>query len=286
MIHLSLPMEDYLASPAIGSSLLRKILESPAEFRAAQRKRFNDTKATLLGTAVHSMILEPDDFYKCYALQPEDWGARNKGDGYKKWSEFKAEAEHDGKTAVTWEDAELIRDISRAAHKITEITEQLVFGSTEVTAFATVHGIPLKARTDLLGTRLDANQTPSLWDLKTTSEDITDDKKLFGLITKYGYHFQAAHHMRVYNEAVNTTIARHECVDDFGWIFVSTNKAAPVIRMVQAPDKLLEWAGWDFDRACSRYHECTEMGRWPNVPHIVAELPIPDWAYLKYGVTA
>lgn len=287
MIYIDLPMEEYLASPAFGSSLFRKLLESPAEFKAAQRKRNTDTKATLLGTAMHTMILEPAQFFKRYSLQPADWGPRNKGEGYKLWNEFKSEADGLGKIPITWEDAELLRDVDRVAENIPQLAEQLTFGKTEVSAFATIDGIEFKARVDLVGSRVDDAMTPCLWDLKTTSEDIADDTKLFNVLRKYRYDFQAAQYLEVYNAAgMGELTGNHEYVEDFGWILVSTNKASPVVRIVQAPKELLSWAKSDFQKACDTYNYCLANGTWFGVKPIVTELYIPPWARELFGNTS
>lgn len=284
MIQYDLPFSEYLTSPGFGSSIFRKLLDSPAEFKAAQRKAALETRATTLGTAIHAFILEPSEFIKRYALQPEDWGARNKGDGYKRWNEFKTECEASGKIPVNWEDAQLLRDIDDAAGNVPQLSEQLTFGRSEVSAFAQIDFINFKARVDLVGSRVDDGMTPCFWDLKTTTEDITDDSKLFGLIRKYRYDFQAAHYLEVYNEAAgNMPHGGYEYVEDFGWIFISTNKAAPVVRMVQAPEELLRWGKSDFRKACDLYNHCSESGNWYNVNPIVTTLPIPQWAYEKYG---
>ena len=225
-LHFDLPMQQYLDHHGIGSSLLKHILATPADFYAARQKGNGETKQTILGTAVHTAVLEPKEFYQRYALQPQDWGPRNVGIGYKLWNDFKKEHSH--KICLNWEDAQYIRTVIMTVVKHSFLQEILKEGRSEVTAFADYKTFSLKARNDLLLPR-------AIYDVKTTSESLDN---IFSLVFKSGWHFQAAQQIRV----TNANLSPSEYVNDYGWIIISTATPAVHIKVVKAPPELIKWA--------------------------------------------
>lgn len=266
MIHYDLPMEEYLAHPAIGSSTLKNIMLTAADYKAALERKNDDTKSTSLGTAVHSVILEPEKFLSEYALQPEDWGPKNVGEGRKKWDAFKKE--NQGKTVIGFDDAQFLARVQLACSQNPFLKVHRINGKPECTGFTQYsEKIGLKARADLLGKDI-------IWDVKTTSESVDDDN-LFKLVFNSGYHFQAAHHMHVFN-------ALEAQIKSFGWIFISTKTPAVHIRMVQAPEILLKWARNDHQYALNKLEKCLETNDWSGYPQQIHELEIPEWARKMY----
>lgn len=252
MIHYDLPMSDYLKDPAIGSSHLKHILASPADFIAYRTKPFEDTPATILGTAAHTMILEPDEFTARYAMPEEDWGARNKGEGYKRWNGFKEANE--GKICLSYEQSQFIHALDQACddHRgLCKIIRE-IGGKSEVAAFTMRENraLDLKARTDWLG------NDGIIWDVKTTSKGCSD-WDLYKTASFMGYHFQAAHHMHVLRESGAD-------IKGFGWIFVDTDSPSVNIVTRLIPDGLMLFGVNDFKRACDLLAECIENESWPK----------------------
>ncbi len=267
MIYQDLPMGEYLAHPGIGSSLLRKILVTPADFKAAQRKKFNDTKATILGTAIHTIILEPKEFDNRYLCQTEDWGNKAKNPGKKLWDTLKAQGEASGKIVLGFDDYEKLQAIAAAAKQIPELQFLLDHGKVEVTAYTSdTPGFSLKARTDLLSLTLDGSE-PCCWDVKSTCENL-DDEKIAKIIFDNGYHFQGAHHLSVFK----TKMPALRC---FGWIFVSTQDDHAHMRIVQAPQEFLACGFRDYDIALKKLIHCIAKDEWPGHETIVTDLQIP-----------
>ena len=54
--------EEYHAHQALGSSSLKQLLKSPYKF--FQGIKINQTKAMVIGSTVHKLVLEPQDFDK------------------------------------------------------------------------------------------------------------------------------------------------------------------------------------------------------------------------------
>lgn len=266
MISYDMPMSDYLAHQAIGSSTLKNIMLTPADYKAALEQKSNETKATTLGTAVHTLILEPHKFDAQYALQPQDWGPRNVGMGKKNWDAFKKE--NQGKIVISFEEAWYLRRLARAAAANSHLIKIREESRAEVTGFINYNSqIQLKARSDLFG-------SITLWDLKTTSESMDDDN-LFKIVFNYGYHFQAAHHMLVFKTLGIPIFS-------FGWIFVSTKTPACHIRLVKAPAQLLEWGKKDHTFALNRLEECLNSNTWEGYPSAISTLTIPEWTKKIY----
>ena len=265
-IHFHLPMEDYLAHPGIGSSQLKKILTSPADFRAALSQKGTETKATSLGTAVHMAILEPELFAASYALQPEDWGPRNKGEGYKKWKAFKEE--NDGKDCISFEDGELLRRVLEACNKHKSLRMITANGKPEVTAVCTYRGQRLKARADWL------TADGWIWDVKTTSKEV-DDNNLGKTVFFNGYHFQAAHHSLVFREAGVD-------IKGFGWIFISTQTPAVHVITRRASEEVLDAGVYDHTFAFETLKRCQLSGQWQGFDDDIKDLRFPEFIDRNY----
>jgi len=75
-------------------SSMKRFAESPDHFIAYKKQVFEPTDAMLSGQLVHSLILEPETVADQYAIFD---GRTRRG---KVWDEFKAVAEHSGKTII------------------------------------------------------------------------------------------------------------------------------------------------------------------------------------------
>lgn len=251
-------MTDYAyhAHPRLGSSLLRKILTTPADFLYASSSRQESTPALLLGTAVHASYLQPIGVQEQIAMQPEDCGPRNSGDGKKRWDAFKKE--HEGKIVLGWDDAKTVLGCVAALTDIRPLTES---DRTEVTAFADIEGVELKARADL-------DDGEILWDVKTTTEEL-DEYNLSKSIASYGYHFQAAHYLEVFEAAGAPR-------KGFGIIWV--NKAAPHhSRITLLSDEFLAMGRNDFHYSLQLLNRCRATDVWPGYPREITTLSPPTW---------
>jgi len=248
---------DYHAHPRLGSSLLRKILTTPADFLYAQSARQESTQALLLGSAVHaSYLLHPIVTGEQIAMQPEDWGPRNAGEGKKRWDAFKKENE--GKIVLGWDDAQSVRGCVASLQDIRPLTES---DRTEVTAFADIDGVELKARADL-------DDGEILWDVKTTTEEL-DEYNLSKSIASYGYHFQAAHYLEVFAAAGAPR-------NGFGIIWV--NKSAPHhARVTLLSDEFLVMGRNDFYYSLQLLNSCRNTDVWPGYPREITTLSPPSW---------
>jgi len=262
-------MEDYLASDAIGSSQLKQIMRTPRDYKFSLKAKKKETSAQAKGTLYHSYMLERDLYKAEHMIQPEDWGSLSENPGRKKWAEFKAKAKLAGKTPVKFKDAQdlLLLDDVIESHAV--VKEILATHKAEVSFYGEIDGIKLKSREDLWS---EADGT--VWDVKTTSKDL-DDKSLAKVIFDCGYHFSAAHHIKV------MSLCGYD-VKSWGWIFVSTASSCPHIVVKKASRELLEYGETDFEYALQLLKECSESGAWPGYSEQITEIGLPSWAERRY----
>lgn len=259
-----LPMGDYLSHEYLGSSSLKKILESPADFIAAMKQR-EETKAMALGTAIHTAVLEPKEFLNRYLPQNLDWGPKNRLPGSKLWKELKESAKELGLIPLPYEDVQFIGRVRVAALSHRPLQKILSAGVAELTAFARGY----KARTDWI-----TDDEGFIWDLKTTSKPV-DDQSLERTIFNYGYHFQAAHHSWVFKEAGVD-------ISGFGWIFVSTGTPAVHIRLKRATPEMLTAGAIDHKYAMEQYENCKKDDIWPGYSDEIEDIDLPHYAARDY----
>lgn len=261
-IHYGLEMQDYLADPGDGSSDLKLLNSSPIDYITRKSQPPEETKALTLGTLVHTMILEPDEFSMRYILQPEDWGPKNCNPGRKKWDEFKKLAKENELIPIGYEWVPYLNLLHDELKNQTTLQELLKVGKVEVTGITKLNDIRLKARTDLLVNN-------SLFDVKTTSSGM-DDYSLARAVFDFGYHFQAVHHSWVFKMLLDTKL-------DFGWIFVSTGTPYPHVRILKADSLWLSYGQNDWDSAINTLATCRNQNHYPGYPTIPTVLPVPEY---------
>lgn len=144
------------------------------------------TPAMILGSAFHTMILEPDKFKEEFIVSPEpvllkDVG-RSRYDAYK---ESLAECELTSKIVVGWETYTTLRDMRDVLRENKEAVEILKDARIENSFFwQDEHsGLYLKCRPDAL-------QPNMIIDLKTTSD--ASPRAFQNEMVKFGYHVQFA----------------------------------------------------------------------------------------------
>lgn len=264
-LHFDLPMEKYIADPGIGSGQLKSILQSPAEYQWHAKYGTSETRALILGTAIHTWILEPDKFDREYLVPPEDWGPLNVSPARGLWNDFKNKAKDQGKTALKFADATWLLEFADRIKRHEGVQQLLAQGiGTEVTAVVEIDGIRYKARTDLL-------TKDTLWDVKTSAKGL-DDHEIERTIFTMGYHFQAAHHLRVISSIDPN-------VTNFGWIFTSKDGNLPQIRCLRAAEQWLHFGQIDWEAAHHRLKTCIATNSWPDAyADDITVINMPDWA--------
>jgi len=258
---------EYHAHPAISKSKLDSIARSPLHYWHRyinpDAQPPEPTPAMEFGTAVHSIILEPDLFNTEYTLAPSI--NRTTKAGKEAW----AEASASGKKLLgsdTLESLLAIREsvylhpIAKKALEAPGVAESSIFAVDPHTGFE------LKCRPDYL--------TDSNWivDVKTTADASLAEFQRS--VAKYRYHVQSAHYKKV--------VELHKKTPIQGFIFIVVEKTAPyAVQVFEASSSLMRIGEQEATRNLNDLaHALVQYPPdkpWPSYANSLVELNPPAW---------
>lgn len=258
---------DYHRHTAVSKSHLDLVARSPLHYWARyvdpSRVEPEPTPAMLMGTAVHTHVLELDAWDSRYVAAPEAIDRRTKA-GKELWAAFEAEAE--GRTVISRADADLVMAIGRAVHGHPAAAALLSWeGAAETTHMWTdaATGLECKCRPDWLTT-----DGSLIVDLKTT-----EDASPAGFrksISSWRYHVQAAWYLHGLEQATGRR------PDQF--IFICVEKKPPHAVAVYAADAEMVAAGYDTAmRDLEVLATCKQAGAWPGYSEQIELISLPPW---------
>lgn len=255
-IYYGKPADEYFATPGISKSGLDQIAKSPLHYQNWLKTKKPPTPAMAFGSAVHTSVLEHDEFFNRYCIAPASMDRRTKAG-----KELYAELEASGKLVISADDHERIKGITEAVWTHPVASDILSEGNTEVTVMQEVDGVMVKGRADW-------NRPGILADLKTTSDASVAE---FGRsCAKFRYHVQDAVYTDLFTRA-------GQLIHDFYFIAVETE--APYSVVVYQLDLDAKREGeWLYERDMNIYRHCLETNEWPGYPPIVNTLRLPKWA--------
>ncbi|MGB1290509.1 MAG: PD-(D/E)XK nuclease-like domain-containing protein [Pseudoalteromonas sp.] len=168
-------------------------------------QEFIQTPAMVLGSAVHTAILEPESFSSEYVVAPK-CDRRTKA-GKEIWANFTESAGN--KTVLAEWEYEVTSQMKNAVLSHPMANKMLTGGESEYSYFTEFEGVEVKCRPDYL-------KNGCLIDLKTTA-----DASYEGFAKQMGnlaYHLQAAFYVDVFNKATGSEIK------DFYFVAVENKK--------------------------------------------------------------
>lgn len=250
-----LSLEDYLSGPGINRSLLKTITKSPAHYAYAKTQSYtpSTTKATIFGSALHSLLLTPSLFEEEYYILPGNINRRTK--------EGKALYEYHLQEAGTKSmiDEEMYNNLQRAEHSLLKdpaIAKLLTTSSShrEESFFwkDTTTNLLCKCRPDLY---VDDH---FVIDFKTTND--SSPGPFYRSCEKYFYFLQAAmtleglkHHNIFPKEYIIVTLetGAYQTPPYFPGIFI----LLPTI---------LEEAKLQYDHLLQKISECEQNAHFPS----------------------
>lgn len=254
-IVLDLPEAEYHSRPELSSTGARLLLPeykgSPKKFQYAQTHR-RTSRAFDLGHAVHSKVLGVGAGIVTYPgehLTPSGNPSTSKAT-----VAWETEQRELGFTIVSPNDAHRVDAMAEAvlahedARPLFEVCE-----FREVSVFAEVDGVPVRARFDALSGET-RNGIYAL-DVKTT-DDATGDGFVQS-VKKWGYAVQEAHYRDAYEASEGRPI------DDFSFVLVE--KSAPYEVAVKDIEPFwIDMARKQAARARAIFRECTANNEWPG----------------------
>ncbi|MFW1676414.1 PD-(D/E)XK nuclease-like domain-containing protein [Pontibacter sp. JAM-7] len=254
-----IPNADYHAGEGLSSSALKLLLKSPLHYKHQyiDGNRTESTAAMLMGSLVHTMVLEPDELEHDYLII--DASTRTTK-AYKEAAEFAG-----NRTPVLLTELDSAAEIANAvlAHPT---AANLLRGSQNE------HSVYWMERDGLL-----CKCRPDIWrpdigvvaDLKTTTDASPGD--FAKQIANLGYHISAEWYLRGIEKATGTR------PDTWAWVVVE--KSAPfAVQIYEADSDMLAKAADKIDAALDLLAECQRTGHWPAYQDGIQKIYLPAWA--------
>lgn len=170
--------EVYHSSDAISASGL-KAIHKKSVYHYINKKPFTSSSLQL-GTAVHTAVLEPEQFYNDYYIMPKVDGRTKEG----KAEKAKHEKLSNGKDVI---DQQTYDDILAIQNNFKQ-NEQAVYytkGDIELSHYTEFEGVPVRVRPDCVNKMLGFISDP-----KTCQDN--SPRAFKNDVYKYAYHLQAA----------------------------------------------------------------------------------------------
>lgn len=270
---LSMLADQYHAHPAVGHSGLVRIMRSPAHYREYVTNPPEPTEAMQLGTAFHMALLEPESFSASFVVAPKfDRRTKEGRAAAETW-----ESENAGKTALSSEQMEDIRQMVASIRDHAGAAKLLSSGAAEVSGFWVdpETGIECKCRPDFLtmgGSAFDGNidRIAGIVDVKTCVDTSADG--FARAIATLGYDVQAA----FYHDGLKAVTGR-----TIPFYFIAVEKVEPfAVAAYKASDEVIEVGRAKYRGALRLLKWCRENDRWPSYqPNGEIEtINLPRWA--------
>lgn len=245
----------------LSTSALKAFAKSPNHCLAYYNKTIEPTPAMILGTAIHTAVLEPHKMASTYMVMPEGIDRRTKT-GKETAERITSEAALAGQTVITAEQHETIRAVvaavrtDAASARLLEQAQEF-----EVTKSKPVEGVEYRGIIDIVGPGW-------LADLKTTSDASAEafNRQSYSMM----YHEQAAAYAMLHAESTEEELA-------MPFYFIAVETAPPYNTQVFRQDEA--------SRRKARHHLLDLVRRWKEwdgkpgtYSNEITPLTIPSWA--------
>lgn len=260
--HPGLTNEDYHRLKAVSPSQIKVLGRSPLhyfdQFLAKDREKREPTPAMLMGTALHTAVLEPELWDSTIAVPPQSFDRRSKA-GRELAAEF--ERESAGKIVLSPEDADQVRRMADAVRSHPAAGFLLELPGRREASYTwkdPATGLECKTRPDW-----HSEDRRIVVDVKTTRD--ASRAEFAKSIANLDYHVQAAWNQDAIGAEQFITIAVENTRPYAVAVYpASGGMIAAGMRRIEAAMTLLA--------------ECHASGRWPGYGDLVAEpIELPGW---------
>lgn len=262
-IHYGISNEDYHHGLGISKSQLDLISEMPAEYIWSKDAPVDEEKIKALdfGTAIHCLLLEPDEYGKRYKIGPDVNRRTNAGKQEEK--EFLEMCEKEGITPITYDDNRklmLMRD-SAMAHPIAKwcleangVAESSIYWNDEDT------DILCRCRPDKL-----IQEHHWIVDVKSSADIHRFDRSMY----EYRYHVQDSFYSDGYKSLTGESPV-------FVFLVVSTtiDCGRYPIRVFNLDQQAKDIGRSTYKQNLRTYAECLKTDEWAGI----RTLSLPYWA--------
>lgn len=261
-----LSIEDYHASAGISRSAISELKKSPLhywdKYINSSRKKEKPSPAMVIGSAVHTLLLEPY-FFDYYFIKEQKFDCRNSGQKKLK-EQYEKRCEGKELIKIGWQ--KKIADMVMAVNDHSKASRIINDASIEKSYYWIDKDTNLlcKSRPDIYNEKLDI-----LADLKTTKEASPDVFKR-NLIAS-DYHIQAA----MQREAIFQTTGK--LVTDF--VFIAVPSVRPYKPYIYRLDEeVLQQGLFEFKQALALLSMCYYSNKWDIERDEIITLTLPPWA--------
>jgi len=263
---------EYHGGPGVSKSHLDVIARSPLHYWQGyvnpERAPREATPAMVVGTAIHSAILEPDLFTSQYVVAPDINRRTNAGKA--EWAAFVDE--HEGYAVLTQEQYDTALGARDSVRRHPLVRDMLSRGKAEQSYYAmdSDTGLVRKCRFDWL----DYERGFAL-DVKST---VDASAEFMRSCLKYRYHVQQAW----YVDTLTLAVDFEQTVRD--WVFLAVEKDPPyACALYRLPSEMIRAGRRAAVRDLALIAQCRSSDEWPGYPTDVSELALSGWQRKALG---
>lgn len=257
----NIPAEEYHKAAGVSKSMLDHLERSPAHFKAHQEAPKEPTPAMVMGTIVHTAILEPHK-PRGFHVVPSGVDGRNKAG--KEWY-----AAHVDLPCIDAEENAGLRGMvnSVARHPLASVIME--GGQNEMSVFAMHEATATLRRSRPDKITKDSGGNPTIVDLKTT--DDASYEAFAKTVVNFRYHVQQA----FYQDCFEALTGQKPY-----FLFVVVERKPPYAVACYE----LERGAVEYGRACyesnlATYAKCVKTNKWPAYSEEIKKLALPSWAF-------
>ena len=264
--------DEYHAGKGLSASGLKLFMISPSHYWAAyldpEREPRKTTNAMMIGTAIHTATLEPEDFPHSYAVVPDGIDRRST-DGKALFAEIEAS----GKTPLKQDECKTIQlaaasarahpAIARILSHKKGLVESSIYWSDQET------GLLCKMRPDFHIPPCEEHPHGLIFDLKSAEDASVSGFQRAAYIC--GYHIQSPW----YSDGFQAFYGTNEPPQ---FLFGAVEKGAPfAVAVYAASDIFMDYGRQRIAEALDAFVECQRLNKWPGYPEEILPLELPAW---------
>lgn len=281
--HYDLTNEEYHGDccdgPSLSASSIKQLVSDPAEYWLnsplnPNRKKPKENKAFNVGTAAHTMVLEPELLGETISVIPNDILASNGALSTKAAKAFVAEQTELGRTVIKEDEWQAVCDMADAISDNQVVMRAMAGTLNEQSLIVRDDeaGVYIKSRPD----QMPQDNGRFIVDLKTTDRTGIDAWEKSSMVD-LRYDIQGALMIWSLEKVLGVKAA--------GVMYVVVCKEPPhrvavrTLRPACPSGRVLLDHGWlDVKAGVATFAECFATGVWPSPWDSVRDISVPDWA--------
>ena len=271
-------IQDYLSKAEfISAHGLMNILRSPFHYKKLLERTEKPSKSMIIGSAFHSLLLEPDVYDEHYIIFRKPEPEKTMGAKVNKEALAEITVDNPHKTILTEDDANEIFKMVAEVKKVKGARDLLELkGNVEESVYLEVDKIKIKIRPDKYC------KDGILIDVKTTKNAHPDSFRRDCLT--YHYDLQFAFYVDMLCKITGT-----EFKDVF---IIAVENSYPHACQVYSCSEIgfIDIGRQRYQKAMEIYKECLKSGKWPgyekytNDEFGIYDLSLPDWFLKEHTV--